>query len=294
MEKNNSEKKSEYYTPHKKSSEKAHVSSKNTNQSIEALLFSQNHPFVDHNSLNDEAKNLFQDYSETPNNTNSNFKNQIENQESSKSKDLTQELSTNNNQKNPETSILKQKIDRNSFNNETNLKDSGKKITQETPQKTPQKPKKQGLIYSMELGQNEGPFLIKDINMSNGKSVNLLLNTEEKRRAAKEAANVLENAHPGKMDLNMVNKLFEDWEHLIVEKLGTKKKAPKMKLPEPSNQEHSLERKNEHDEKNELNLTNIDERRKTKLSNIENITAELCFHHVNLCYFFKKIFNCLT
>lgn len=147
-----------------------------------------------------------------------------------------------------------------------------------TPQKTPPpKPKKQGLIYSLDLGQNNGPFLLKDINYSNKKSVRLLLNSNESKKVANQAMNVLEGICPSNLDMNKADKLFEDWESLLEAKLGLKKNRI-FNLTDPSKEEIDVASiKEKDDEKEKLDFSNIDERYKTKLSNIENLTNELKF-----------------
>ena len=155
-------------------------------------------------------------------------------------------------------------------------------ITSTPIKSTPQKPTKQGLIYSLDLGQNNGPFLLKDINLSNTKSIRLLLNSNESKRVASEALNVLEGTHSNKMDINAMNKIFDDWEGLVEAKLGIKKPAI-FKLTEPSKEEidDCSEKDEDKKKEEELNLSNVDERYKTKLANIENITNEIIFNMVN-------------
>ncbi len=150
-----------------------------------------------------------------------------------------------------------------------------------TPLKTPpSKPKKQGLIFSLDLGQNNGPFLLKDISHSNKKSVRLLLNSQDSKRVVCQETIFLEGTHSNKIDLKKMNKIFVDWEELIEAKLGIKKTTI-FKLTDPSNDDiEDLSEKVEEKMREEMDLSNVDERYKTKLANIENITNEIVFHMV--------------
>jgi len=177
------------------------------------------------------------------------------------------------------------------------------------------KPKKQGLIFSMDLGQNNGPFLLKDININNSKSVKLLNNAELKK-VAKQASNVLEGPNDSKLDYSIMNRVFEDWEGLIEAKLGIKRTTI-FKLTDPSKEEineneekkqdliygneENIEENNEiiekssEKEKNKekkeekkkkcMDLENVEEKYRSKLSNIENLTTELQFHTVLYRFF---------
>ena len=51
-----------------------------------------------------------------------------------------------------------------------------------------EKPEKQGGLYSLNLGQNNGPYLTKDIMITNEKSLKLLVGRDE---VAKTTANIL-------------------------------------------------------------------------------------------------------
>lgn len=166
------------------------------------------------------------------------------------------------------------------------------------PFSTPQpKPKKQGLIYSIDVGQNNGPFLIKDINLQNTKSVRLLKSAEMKR-VASQASNAIEGPYNSKIELSTVNRVFEDWEGLIEAKLGIKK-ASIFKLTDPSKEEienyiqtdENKEEKPPVKQKEYMNLENVEEKYRTKLSNIENLTNEISFQTVSLLLFklLKKV-----
>ena len=106
---------------------------------------------------------------------------------------------------------------------------------------------------------------------------------------ATQATIVLEGTHSNKMDQNKMDKIFEDWEELIEAKLGVKKPTI-FKLTDPTKEDiEDLSEKVENKIKEEMNLSNVDERYKTKLANIENISNEIFFFTV--FYFTKKVFQ---
>ena len=155
-----------------------------------------------------------------------------------------------------------------------------------TPPHSKPKPTKQGLIFSIDLGQNNGPFLLKDINMTNQKSVRLLLKSAELKRVASQASNVLEGNNASKIDLSGMDRVFEDWQGVIEAKLGVRK-TQIFKLTDPSKEDIEAPSENgEKKPKETIDLENVEEKYRTKLANIENLTNEITFHTV--CFNIKR------
>ena len=116
--------------------------------------------------------------------------------------------------------------------------------------------------------------------MTNQKSVRLLLKSAELKRVASQASNMLEGNNASKIDLSGMDRVFEDWQGVIERKLGIRK-TQIFKLTDPSKEDIEVQSEDGQKKKKEtIDLENVEEKYRTKLANIENLTTEITFHTV--------------
>ena len=71
-------------------------------------------------------------------------------------------------------------------------------------------PKKQGLLYSLSLGQNNGPYLSKDIDYHNPKSQKLLIGEEVLRRDPMALQNTVSSFIPQTLKMEEPLEIYDD------------------------------------------------------------------------------------